>query len=352
MDNLLRNPSIQSSLVFFAIVLIFILFGLLLAPVLISVLVSFVLYALLGPLNNRLVRVGLGRNKSAGILLLAAMVLIGMPLLYLVPVVSQALEGSAKTVDSARANIEQVVQLIALKAAQMGISIDSSQLTNAVDSELTKYDKKTLISASNYFLSVTGSLLLVPFITFFLIRDFGSLRNRVMAILPNRFFELGWLIYFKVADQLQMYVRSVILQQGILATISGVGFWLAGYPAPIVLGLIVGVLSIIPYIGPALGLIPPLIIAIGMEPFSLWFLLSAGLVIFVAYTIDNVLVVPVLIAGAVNLHPLLVIVGIIIFGNALGMWGMILAIPFLAVAKILYRELFVGLHSMHNRQNT
>ncbi|MFT5007580.1 MAG: putative permease, partial [Granulosicoccus sp.] len=59
----------------------------------------------------------------------------------------------------------------------------------------------------------------------------------------------------------------------------------------------------------------------------------------------------VLIAGAVNLHPLLVIVGIIVFGNALGLWGMILAVPFLAVSKILYRELFVGLHSIHDRQN-
>lgn len=351
MNSWLRNPNIQSAVVFFAIVLVFIFFSLLLAPVLLSVLVSFVLYALLGPLNNSLVRTGLGRNKSAGILLLAAMVLVGMPLLYLFPFVSEALAGSARTVDSTKANIEQVIQLVALKSSELGMSINSSQLVDAVDFGLTRYDQKTLISASNYFLSVTGSLLLVPFITFFLIRDFGSLRNKVMAMLPNRFFELGWLIYFKVADQLQMYVRSVILQQGILATIASIGFWLAGYPAPIALGLIVGVLGIIPYVGPALGLIPPLFIALGMEPFNLWFLLSAGLVILVAYSIDNLFVVPVLIAGAVNLHPLLVIVGITVFGNALGLWGMILAIPFLAVAKILYRELLVGLHSIHDRQN-
>ena len=82
MNSWLRNPNIQSAVVFFAIVLVFIFFSLLLAPVLLSVLVSFVLYALLGPLNNSLVRTGLGRNKSAGILLLAAMVLVGMPLLY------------------------------------------------------------------------------------------------------------------------------------------------------------------------------------------------------------------------------------------------------------------------------
>ncbi|WP_320823193.1 AI-2E family transporter [Reinekea sp.] len=352
MISWLRSPGVQSSLVFLAIVLVFVFFSMVLAPVLISVLVSFVLYTLLGPVNNSLVRTGLGRNKSAGILLLAAMILVGLPLLYLIPIISEALAGSAKTVGSARTNIEQVVQLIAVQSSKWGLSIDSSQIIDVVNSRLIKYDQNTLISASNYFLSVTGSLLLVPFITFFLIRDYGSLRNRLMAILPNRFFELGWLIYFKVADQLQMYVRSVIIQQGILAIIASIGFWLAGYPAPIVLGLIVGILSIIPYIGPALGLLPPLVIAISMEPFNLWFLLSAGLVIVVAYTIDNVLVVPVLIAGAVNLHPLLVIVGIIIFGNALGMWGMILAIPFLAVAKILYRELFFGLHSMHSRQNT
>ncbi|MFT4675478.1 MAG: putative PurR-regulated permease PerM, partial [Reinekea sp.] len=99
MNSRLHNPSVQSSVVFFTIILVFLLFGLLLAPVLLSVLMSFVLYALLGPLNNRLVRTGLGRNKSAGILLLAAMVLVGMPLLYLFPFVSEALAGSARTVD-------------------------------------------------------------------------------------------------------------------------------------------------------------------------------------------------------------------------------------------------------------
>lgn len=350
MTNWFRNPSVQSSMAFFVIILMFVLFSLLLAPVLIPTLVSFVLYALLGPLNNRLVRAGLGRNRAAGILLLATLVLIGMPLLYLIPVISDALEGSASTLDAAKASIEHVIELLTSKTQRMGLSVDSQQLINAMDSGLTKFDQNTLISASNYLLSVTGSMVLVPFITFFLIRDLGSLRNRIMAMLPNRYFELGWSIYFKVADQLQMYVRSVILQQSILALVATTGFWLAGYPAPIVLGLIVGVLGIIPYVGPALGLLPPLFIALGVEPFSLWFLLSAIVVIAVAYTVDNLLVIPVLIAGAVNLHPLMVIVGIIIFGNAMGMLGMILAIPFLAVAKILYRELFVGLHSMRDRQ--
>ena len=143
-----------------------------------------------------------------------------------------------------------------------------------------------------------------------------------------------------------MYVRGVILQQGILAIIASIGFWIAGYPFPIVLGLIVGVLGIIPYLGPILGLLPPLVITLRMDPFHLWLFVSAILVIGVAYTIDNLYVIPVTIAGPVNLHPLRVIVGIIIFGNLLGIPGMVIAILLMAVVKILYTELFSGLESV------
>jgi len=132
----------------------------------------------------------------------------------------------------------------------------------------------------------------VPFITFFLLRDFESLRNRLLNALPNRYFELGWLIFFKVADQTEGYVRAVLIQQSILATVASIGFWIAGFESPIILGMIAGILGLIPYLGPALGLIPPFYLVLASAPVNYDSMYAAIAVIGVAYVIDNLFVIP------------------------------------------------------------
>ncbi len=78
-----------------------------------------------------------------------------------------------------------------------------------------------LSSVSAVIMSIASSLLLVPFITFFLLRDFESLRNKSLNVLPNKYFELGWLMYFKVAKQTQGYVRAVFFGSvGLIARLS------------------------------------------------------------------------------------------------------------------------------------
>lgn len=68
------------------------------------------------------------------------------------------------------------------------------------------------MASSSRVANVTTTVILVPLFTFFLRRDFKMLRQRVLVVLSNRYFELGCLIYYRVAIQLQHYVRGILLQ--------------------------------------------------------------------------------------------------------------------------------------------
>ena len=192
-------------------------------------------------------------------------------------------------------------------------------------------------------MSFTSNSLLVPIFAFFLLRDFRSFRNTLLDTLPNSKFELGWLIYDKVAKQLQSYVSGLLLQSTIMALVTTVGFAIAGIQNPFLFGFIAGVLNLIPYVGPVLAAIPPTIIALGVTPISPFLILSGIIVIIVGQIVDNLVTIPLVLAQSVSLHPLIVMIGIIVFGNFFGLLGMVVAIPVISTGNILFRGLYQDL---------
>ena len=125
-----------------------------------------------------------------------------------------------------------------------------------------------------------------------------------------------------------------------MACVSGLGFSLIGLDIPLLMGVLTGLLNLIPYIGPLISIIISILIALGMTPFDPSLLYLVIIVIVCAQLVDNILVIPYLIASAVDLHPIMVVLGVIIFGNVFGMVGIILAIPAIAASKILFNNLY------------
>lgn len=340
LGRLWASPSIKAASVFFALVFFMILLAWMLSPVLIAVLLSFTLYILLEPVNSALTRLGLPRAVAAFLLILGVSGIFSLLILLVFPGLSDQLLSVQDRIGLIR---ETLIGSLEGMLGQLGLKANLKNMLVFLTDEGPSFDLDALIKGSNVMLEISATLLLVPFISFFLLRDFKSLRNRVLNLLANKYFEMGWLIYYRAADQLQGYLRGILIQISILAMIASTGFYLAGFESPIILGVIAGILGLIPYLGPLLALVPPALIALGQTPFDPYMLVAAGTVIGIAYLIDNLLVVPTVIANAVNLHPLIVILGVIIFGNWLGIMGMILAIPIIAACKILYLGLYRGI---------
>ncbi|WCL50370.1 AI-2E family transporter [Leptospira sp. GIMC2001] len=185
-------------------------------------------------------------------------------------------------------------------------------------------------------------LLITPIFSFFLLLDANSIYKACVAIVPNRFFEMTLMITHRINEQVTNYLKGLIIQSTIMAVIASVCFYFLGLKFFVVFGIFLGVANVIPYLGPVIGLIPPAIYALvtGGSLESVWPVAS---VVLLCQLIDNVLVQPTVIAKSASLHPLLVLIGITVGGNLLGLWGMLLAIPILSVLKvtlgILYKSL-------------
>ena len=115
------------------------------------------------------------------------------------------------------------------------------------------------------------------------------------------------------------------------------------------LGGITGLLNLAPYIGPIVSMILVILVGATMTPFDPSMIYLGIVVILFAQLVDNVVVIPQVIAGVADLHPVQVILGIIVFGNLFGMIGVILAIPAIAVGKIVYNNLYADIRNANQR---
>lgn len=318
----------------------------LLAPLLVPILLSFVLYAVLEPVSSALARRGIGRNTAALAVLAGLGMGVAVAIAYLFPHFAGQLQQLNERLPVLWEAVGRLTEDLAMRLeTAFGVSVDPATLTGPVTNHGQEWAQQAIIQGTNLLLSTTATLLLLPLFTFFLIRDWKGLRSVLLGLLPNRSFELGWLIYYRVARQLQLYVRGVMIQSGIMAAITASGFFLVGIDSPLLLGLLAGVLNLIPYVGPLLAMVPPVVLVLGEAPLQLWLIGPAVGVVVVGQLVDNLLVVPGVIANVVNLHPLIVIGGVIVFGNFFGFLGMILAIPALSTTNILLNGLLNGLRA-------
>ena len=344
LQSILQHPMTRTVLLFSLILTLLTLLALLLAPLLIPIIISFALYAILEPLSSWLERHGFSRTSASLSVLLLLVLLATLAIALLMPQLSAQLTDLQQQLPLVWKTLLDFAQQSSQFIAQsIGISVEASNIMQPFFDQANDWGKTALVQGSNILISFTILMVLVPIFTFFLIRDYRAMRNKLLDMLPNSSFELGWLIYHRVAHQLQEYIRGIMIQSGIMSIMATTGFYMIGLDSPILLGLVAGVLNLIPYVGPLLAMVLPVLLALGHAPLELWLVGAAVSVILVAQIIDNVLVIPSVIAHAVNLHPVIVIAGIIIFGNLFGFIGMVVAIPVISTANIIFRALLQGL---------
>jgi len=326
--------------------LVFSFFALLLAPLIVPIIISFALYALLEPLSSIIERRGLSRNAaSLSVLLLLLLIAVLTSSLLMPHLSSQLSELQNQLPIIWNSLLDFAKQTNDYVARSMGIDLGDRNINQPFFDNANEWGKTALIEGSNILIRLSLLMVLVPIFTFFLVRDYRNIRNHLLDKLPNNSFELGWLIYHRVAHQLQEYIRGIMIQSGIMSIMTTTGFYIIGINSPILLGIVAGVLNLIPYVGPLLAMALPLLLILGQAPLDFWMLGAAASVILIAQLIDNVIVIPSVIANAVDLHPVIVIIGIIIFGNIFGFIGMVIAIPAISTANIIFQGLFQGLKS-------
>lgn len=174
-------------------------------------------------------------------------------------------------------------------------------------------------------------LVLVPLMVFFLLKDKQQMFRAVSRVLPKNRHLVGK-VWLEMNQQITNYIRGKVIEILVVGVTSYLTFIAFGLNYPLLLAVLVGLSVLIPYIGAALVTIPVALVALfqwGISP-EFWSLLTAYLII---QALDGNLLVPVLFSEAVNLHPLVIIVSVLVFGGLWGFWGVFFAIPLATLVK-------------------
>ena len=177
-------------------------------------------------------------------------------------------------------------------------------------------------------------LLLIPFFIFYFLADGKAMRERFDRLVPARFRAITEDLLHQINHVLSTYVRSQLLIALAMGVLYSLGFVALRVPLALTLGMLSGLLNFIPYLGTltGLGLSLSFVALDGAGPGRI----AGVLIVFaVVQSIEGYFLTPKLLGSSLNLHPLWVLVGLMIGGNLFGLLGIILAIPVIAVGKVL-----------------
>lgn len=190
---------------------------------------------------------------------------------------------------------------------------------------------------SNVF-SFLGIVFIIPFITFFILKDRYRLLKSFIAALPNKFAEPGYSVLISTTDQLGKYVRGWIFDAAFVGTAAGIGFSLLGIQNAAALGIVAGIGHLVPFLGPLIGGLPAFLIATAQYgDFSHSFSVIA-LLGFI-YLFDNGFMQPYIFSKATNLPTLLILLLLPAGNEFAGPLGMIVVIPLATIIKSASSEI-------------
>jgi predicted PurR-regulated permease PerM len=192
--------------------------------------------------------------------------------------------------------------------------------------------------------SLLTSLTVIPFITFFLLKDGPKMSKGFVELIPNKYFEMGLNILFKIRVQLRQYLRGVMTEALTIGILVFIGLSVLGTPNAVTLAVISCILNLIPYLGPITSACIAILVSLNQSGGTVSILplvaLFGGIRLF-----DDFVLIPYLYSRSVETHPVAVILYIFIGSQLLGVTGMVLAIPIATVVKVIMRETFWGLEN-------
>ena len=338
------NRQLQAFWCLLALLFLALLFHLL-SPVLMPFVVSAVLAYLGDPIADRLEERGMGRSAAVVLVFFVFTLLGAILLLITLPLLLEQTQLLVQRLNNAFV----WVQHTGLPAARA--YLDLPEQSNTVDSA-KKVISENWDAAGGVFVylwqKVSGSsmavltwlanITLVPVVTFYLLRDWDVLIEKLRVLLPRRIERRTVSIAKECDEILGAFALGQLMVMCCLGAVYTVGLWMLGLDLALVLGLAAGLASIVPYLGFIFG-----IVAAGLAAFfqfdSLLPLLGVAAVFGVGQLLESLFLTPTLVGDKIGLHPVMVIFAIMAGGQLFGFLGVLLALPVAAVIKVMVSHL-------------
>ncbi|MGY6632420.1 MAG: AI-2E family transporter [Alkalilacustris sp.] len=312
----------------------------LLGPILMPFAVGAAMGYFLNPLVCRLERVGVPRAAGSAILVVSFMTLLLAGLVVLLPV----LVAEAATLVQALPDHYRQAQRALSQAFPAAVPVVATDPVTDLVSRMGEAFPEAggtvfggILSGLSGLMRITLFWMIMPVVAFYLLLDWQRLVASVDALVPRANVHRVRTIGRDIDAALAGYVRGVTVVCLVLAVYYAAAFSLAGLNYGLLVGVVAGLISFVPYVGAFVGGA----LAIGLGAHQFWEApLSLGVIVAIwalGQFFESQILVPRLVGGSVNLHPVWLIFAVMAFGSLFGLLGAIIAVPLAAVVGVLVR---------------
>ncbi len=298
--------------------------GQILAPLLASIVIAYLLDGAVTLLEK-------SRSPRIVALTLVFSVFLALLLLLLfvfIPVVSKQITQFFKDLPSMIGQGQQLLMQLPERFPNLINEEQVSEIISTIRSEVIAFGQDLItrpLASVVGLITILVYLILVPLLVFFLLKDKAIILRWMEGFLPEDR-ALTNEVWFEVNQKIASYVRGKVVEILIVMSFTYVTFSFLELQYALLLSVMVGLSVIIPYAGAAVVTIPVAFVA-----YAQWGLSSEFFYVLIAYTIiqflDGNVLVPLLFSEVVNLHPVAIIAAVLFFGGLWGLWGVFFAIP-------------------------
>ncbi len=345
-----RKNIVKIQLGFFAVILVlFCALVLTLPRISIPLSLAYILSLALKPIVNWLMKFKLSKTKATVVVFILLAFFVGIPLFKVIPVLSiqtQDIQYSIPQIE--QYVIKQYSIATEFIKAKTGHEVADGYIFQTL-AQLESWASDFVVQLPNYLATLLEWIFLVPFFTFFMIRDGDSFKKTFLSFTPNTIFERFYYVMHVFNRQLGDYFFAKFVEAVIVGGIITIGLLIMGVNNAAILGFVAGLTNIVPYVGPILGLIPAIFLTMieyGMTSPTM----GAVLILYaVANAVDAFFVFPFLVSKIVNLHPVIVAISVIVGSHYAGITGMVISIPVVAAIKLIITEIYNEIYTERSR---
>ncbi|MGB9594440.1 MAG: AI-2E family transporter, partial [Anaerolineae bacterium] len=328
--------------IFILAALAFYQFRRILGPVALALILAYVLNPAVSFLHRRL---RVPRTLAALLVLLVLLGIIALVPILVIPALVDQVRGLNLSIQQV---LDFAISLLKGPIVIAGFTLDTTQLYDQVSASLQSLFSSLAASSVNLLLNIASGLawfVLILVLAFWFVKDAPYIREKVMALAPVRYQRDMRLLLVQVVRVWQAFLQGQLILCLVVGVAVAITMTIVGLPYALLMGLIAGVLELIPNVGPTVAAVPAVLVALlrgsnylPLSPF--WFaVLVAGLYVLIQQVENNVLV-PRIMGYSLNLHPLVVLLGVLMGASLAGVLGIFLAAPTLATLRVLGRYVY------------
>lgn len=240
------------------------------------------------------------------------------------------------------------------------VNFDFNKFLTGFQADLVETVKETMANLASgvasgitgFVSTVTGillSLIIVPFITFYLLYEGDKMPNFILKLFPPRMRKGVGEVLHDMDKQISSYIQGQILVSFCIGLMMTIGFKIIGLEYALLLGFIAMITSVVPYLGPAIAATPAAIIAIVGPPFMIVKLIVVWTIV---QLIEGKFISPQIMGKSLSIHPITIIFVLLTAASLFGVPGVILGLPGYALIKVLVTHAYRLFKNRYNRFQT